>query len=194
MRDEPDKTGRVPAIELLTDRDLYQRVIQEMAPSARAFLWIATADIKDMHVHRGRRVVPFLAVLSELVDQGVSVRLLHAREPGPAFRRDYDRYPNLIDGLEMILCPRVHFKSVVVDGRIAYTGSANLTGAGLGAKSPRRRNFEMGLVTEDPALVATIAAQFDALWMGLQCRDCDRKQHCASYLDLLANHPPAQSP
>ena len=27
-----------------------------------------------------------------------------------------------------MLCPRVHFKSVIVDGKIAYTGSANLTG------------------------------------------------------------------
>ena len=60
-------------------------------------------------------MVPFLAVLSELIDNGVSVRLLHAKEPGPNFRRDFDRYPNLVDGLERVLCPRVHFKSVVVD-------------------------------------------------------------------------------
>lgn len=185
MGEEDDKTGRGSRVELLQDHALYRRVIEEMVPSAREFLWIATADIKDLYVPRGRRRVPFLAVLSELADRGVSLRLLHAKEPGPAFRKDYDQFPNLIEGMEMILCPRVHFKSVVVDGRAAYTGSANLTGAGLGAKSPRRRNFEMGLVTEDPTLVSAIAEQFDALWMGMQCRDCARKQYCASYQDLL---------
>lgn len=171
-------------VELLTGEALYRRVIQELVPSARSFLWIATADIKDLHVHRGGRMAPFLAVLSDLVEQGVSVRLQHAKEPGPAFRRDFDRYPNLVEGLELILCPRVHWKMVVVDGRVAYTGSANLTGAGLGAKSPRRRNFEMGFVTEDAGLVAGMMDEFDGLWMGLRCRDCDRKQFCASYPDL----------
>lgn len=34
----------------------------------------------------------------------------------------------------MILCPRVHFKSVIVDGRFVFSGSANLTDAGMGAK------------------------------------------------------------
>jgi phosphatidylserine/phosphatidylglycerophosphate/cardiolipin synthase-like enzyme len=148
MGEQDDKAGGGSRVELLKDHALYRRVIKEMVPSAREFLWIATADIKDLYVPRGRGMVPFLAVLSELADRGVSLRLLHAKEPGPAFRKDYDQFPNLIEGMEMILCPRVHFKSVVVDGRAAYTGSANLTGAGLGAKSPRRRNFEMGLVTE----------------------------------------------
>ena len=31
--------------------------------------------------------------------------------------------------MERMLCPRVHFKCVIVDGVKAYFGSANLTGA-----------------------------------------------------------------
>ncbi|NIP92434.1 MAG: phospholipase, partial [Akkermansiaceae bacterium] len=46
-------------------------------------LWIATADIKDMYVQRGNGMAPFLGVLADLVEEGVSVRLLHAKEPGP---------------------------------------------------------------------------------------------------------------
>lgn len=172
--------------KFITDRQIYERVIQEAAPSARQFLWLATADIKDLHVHRGDRMVPFLEVISELIGREVSVRLLHAKEPGPAFREDFDRYPNLLTGLERILCPRVHFKSVIVDGRFAYSGSANLTGAGMGAKSIRRRNFEAGFITTDRTAVQAIMAQFDRVWMGGECESCQRKRNCADYPELLA--------
>jgi phosphatidylserine/phosphatidylglycerophosphate/cardiolipin synthase-like enzyme len=173
------------ATRFITDREIYEQVIQQEVPAARAFLWIATADIKDMHVQRGRHYVPFLSVLSEMVERGVSIRLAHAREPGPAFREDYDRYPNLIDGMEMILCPRLHFKCVIVDGRFAYSGSANLTGAGMGSKGPHRRNFEAGFATDDPELVKQIMVPFDQLWMGERCGPCGRKTYCATYAELL---------
>ena len=165
-------------IEFLLDRQIYERVIQTAVPSATRFLWLATADLKDLHVHKGSGMVPFLEILSKLIDDGVTVRLLHAKEPGPAFRKDFDRYPNLVDGLERMLCPRVHFKSVVVDGHLAYSGSANLTGAGMGAKSPRRRNFESGFITEEPSIVEAIMDQFDRVWMAAECEACDRRKYC----------------
>jgi phosphatidylserine/phosphatidylglycerophosphate/cardiolipin synthase-like enzyme len=171
--------------QFITDRQIYEQVIQAAVPSATQFLWLATADLKDLHVRSGRRMVPFLEVLAGLVENGVAVRLLHAKEPGPLFRRDFDRFPSLIDGMERILCPRVHFKSVVVDGRFAYSGSANLTGAGMGAKGDACRNFESGFVTTDAALVKAVMAQFDRVWMGAECEDCQRKQHCADYTALL---------
>jgi len=169
-------------IELLTDRQIYDRVILEAVPSAREFLWLATADLKDLHVHGGRRMVPFLGVLSKLIEEGVAVRLLHAKEPGPMFRRDFDKYPNLISGLERVLCPRVHFKCAIIDGRAAYSGSANLTGAGMGAKSERNRNFETGFLTEDPELVSQLMEQFDRIWIGSECGNCGRREHCADPL------------
>lgn len=172
--------------QLITDRQIYEQVILAAVPSAREFLWLATSDLKDLHVRRGRRMVPFLEVVSKLIAGGVAVRLLHAKEPGPLFRRDFDRYPNLITGLERILCPRVHFKSVIVDGRFAYSGSANLTGAGMGAKSERRRNFEAGFVSTEPAIVRAIMQQFDRVWMGSECEACGRKRYCADYGELLA--------
>jgi phosphatidylserine/phosphatidylglycerophosphate/cardiolipin synthase-like enzyme len=114
------------------------------------------------------------------------VRLLHAKEPGRAFRRDFDKYPNLIEGMERILCPRVHFKSVVVDGEFVYTGSANLTGAGMGAKSADKRNFESGVITDEAEIIGKIMDQFDGIWRGEHCRACKRKQFCADYKDILA--------
>ncbi len=122
-----------------------------MVPRAERFLWIDTADVKDLHVKKGGRFVPFLEILSDTIQRGVAVRLFHAKEPGPRFRADFDKYPALIESdlFERILCPRIHTKAVVVDGQEAFIGSANLTGAGLGAKSPLRRNFEAGFVTDE---------------------------------------------
>jgi len=164
--------------EFISDKAIYDRVIQEMVTEAARYVWIATADIKDLYVKRGNKMAPFLSVLSDMIENGISVRLLHAKEPGPNFRKDFDRFPPLVEGLERMLCPRVHFKSVMVDGKKAYTGSANLTGAGMGAKSANRRNFESGILTDDQILVNSIMNQFDRVWIGGHCEPCRRKQYC----------------
>ena len=167
-------------IEFARDREIYDRVACGMVPAARKRVWIATADIKDLHV-AGRRkgeMMPFLGVLAGLVRKGVEVRLIHAKEPGPNWRRDFDRYPVLRSGMERMLCPRVHFKCVVVDGRVAYFGSANLTGAGMGGKSDRNRNFENGVVTDEAGLVGALSEQFDAVWRGDYCQACGRREFC----------------
>ncbi len=167
--------------EFITDEEIYDRVILERIPLAKKFLWIATSDIKDLHVKKGKSMVPFLEVISDLIDKNVLVRLIHAKEPGPNFRKDFDRYPNLRTGLERILCPRVHFKSVIIDGKFIYTGSANLTGAGMGAKSSAKRNLESGIISSDPDLVESVMKQFDAVWMGSRCGGCKRKDFCADF-------------
>ena len=125
----------------------------------------ARADIKDMYVDTGGRdMLPFLEVLDTLVKRGVEVRLIHAKDPGPNWRDDFDRYPALWTAMERMLCPRVHFKCIIVDGVKAYFGSANLTGAGMGAKSVKKRNFENGVLTDDPTLVEPLVEQFDSVW------------------------------
>ena len=172
-------------IEFLRDAEIYDEVIRRRVPAAQKLLWIATADIKDLYVNKLSRLVPFLEVLSDLAERHVELRLLHAKEPGPRFRRDFDKYPNLIGGLERILCPRVHFKSVIIDGQFAFTGSANLTGAGMGAKSAGHRNFEEGIATDDAALVPKVMEHFDSVWRGEYCGACRRRQYCADYRALM---------
>jgi phosphatidylserine/phosphatidylglycerophosphate/cardiolipin synthase-like enzyme len=173
-------------LEFITDRDIYEKVVCGRIAKARKFLWIATSNLKDLHVAKNGKMVPFLEVLSDLIKKQVEVRLLHGKEPGPAFREDFDKYPNLIRGMERILCPRVHLKAVVIDGTFAYTGSANLTGAGMGAKSEHKRNFESGIITDDEVLVGKIMEQFDGIWRGTHCPQCKRKEFCADYKDMLA--------
>ena len=146
--------------------------------SVKHTLWIGTADIKDLYVKVGSQMKPFLAVLAQLIKKGVEVRLIHAKEPGPAFREDFDKYPALFGGLERALCPRVHFKILVFDGQVAYIGSANLTGAGIGMKGEGTRNFEAGILTDNPELVEQAMNQFDAVWIGKHCARCKRKAFC----------------
>jgi len=164
-------------INFITNEQLYKQVIEPVA-NATSFVWIGTADIKDLHVHYKGTVQSFLSVLDSLLKKKVAIRLLHAKEPGVNFRRSFDKYPLLWDNMERQLCPRVHFKHIIIDGKLAYSGSANLTGAGLGIKSPDTRNFESGFITTDPEIVKAIMNQFDDVWMGKYCKSCMRKDFC----------------
>ena len=162
----------------ISNSDHYSQVVERMQ-NVKKLLWIGTSDIKDLYVQgEDGGVIPLLGVLSDLVRRGVEVRLIHAKEPGPAFREDFDKYPDLIDGMERVLCPRVHFKIVIFDLNTAYIGSANLTGAGLGMKGENTRNFEAGILTTDPELVEKAIQQFDDVWMGSFCKECKRKDFC----------------
>ncbi|HBD94279.1 MAG: hypothetical protein A2015_05210 [Spirochaetes bacterium GWF1_31_7] len=170
-------------INILKHEEIYDTIFTEMIPSAKKYIWIATADIKDLYVKQGRGMIPFLDVLSDKIKSGVLVRLIHAKEPGPQFRKDFDRHPELIHSLERMLCPRNHMKLIIVDGKKAFMGSANLTGAGMGMKSKNTRNFETGLYTDDKEQVKEISDIYDNLWMGSHCKSCRRKSYCAESLE-----------
>ena len=166
-----------PEFQYIANDDHYDKVIDRIKDCKKT-LWIGTADIKDLYVKDGRGTKPLLEVLSDLAKRGVEIRLIHAKEPGPAFRQDFDKYPALIDGMERVLCPRVHFKIIVFDLKTAYVGSANLTGAGLGMKGENTRNFEAGVLSSNKDFVKNAAEQFDSVWMGAHCKGCRRKEFC----------------
>ena len=79
-------------IKYIQDEEHYTKVI-EKASTVKKSLWIGTADIKDLHVKAGNSSEPFLSVLADLLKRGVNVRLIHAKEPGPIFREEFDKYP-----------------------------------------------------------------------------------------------------
>lgn len=155
----------------------YALLIDEIS-KAKHTLWIGTADLKDLYIKQRNSVVPFLSMLEQKISQGVSVRLLHAKEPGENFRNDFDKYPLLWSGLERSLCPRIHFKLLIFDLQSVYIGSANLTGAALGMKSERNRNFEAGIFSDDQKIVEHAITQFDEVWIGKYCKGCGRKDVC----------------
>lgn len=164
-------------IEYISGTGHYNEVLARVA-NVKKSLWIGTADIKDLHVKVGDTTKPFLAVIALLIRRGVEVRLIHAKEPGPNFREDFDRYPRLAKQLERAMCPRVHFKLIIIDQTTCYVGSANLTGAGMGMKSATRRNFEAGILTDDPEIVNAAIEEFDKVWRGSECKKCQRRHLC----------------
>lgn len=170
--------GALPETSYIANDAHYDQVIERIK-NVKKTLWIGTADIKDLYVKDGRGTKPLLEVLSDLVKKGVAIRLIHAKEPGPAFRQDFDKYPALIEGMERVLCPRVHFKIIIFDLKMAYVGSANLTGAGIGMKGENTRNFEAGILSTNKDFVKNAAEQFDSVWMGSFCKSCKRKEFCS---------------
>ena len=182
-------------LELLVAGDHYPAVIDRVAGAQRS-VWIATANLRELMVD-DTRLVPgrrrgrtsyrsVLALFGELSSRGVELRLLHAAPPTPVFVRDFDRQPALVaGGLELRLCPRNHLKLVIVDGRHLYFGSANWSGAGLGAKQDQRRNFELGVLTQDERLLDAAQGLFDGIWRGEHCGGCRVRETCPMPLDEI---------
>ena len=140
---------------------------------ARESVWMATANLKAMMLELDGRFVPIVELFSRLSARGVELRLLHAELPSRPFRAAFDKKRALVKGgMTLKICPRVHFKCVLVDGAWLYLGSANLTGAGLGAKHADVRNFELGFVTEDFDTIDRVTAVYEQVWSGVSCRTC----------------------
>jgi phosphatidylserine/phosphatidylglycerophosphate/cardiolipin synthase-like enzyme len=198
--------ARAIAMELVGGRGHYERVLAAVL-DAKVSVWIATANVKELMVEarpgaggvakRGRKrarpsddYVSILRRLDELAARGVELRLLHAELPSGPFRREIAKHPRLVGGgLALRRCPRVHMKAVIVDGAVLYIGSANWTGAGLGAKGSGRRNFELGFVTDDGPLLDQIQMLYEQVWTGGECGSCKLRDECPGPLDELGAKP-----
>lgn len=165
----------------------YEEVVRRVL-GAKTSVWIATANLKELRVEpfgRRGRYHSVLAELDRLAAAGVELRILHASAPSGPFRDEFDRWPRLMrGGLALRQCPRVHLKTVVVDGAWMYLGSANWTGAGLGAKAEDRRNFELGLATSDERWIDEVQQHFEEIWRGRPCARCRVRSSCEAPLDV----------
>jgi phosphatidylserine/phosphatidylglycerophosphate/cardiolipin synthase-like enzyme len=188
---------RPVALSFISGRGHYDTVIDAVR-QAKTSVWIATANLKELMVEdtrwssRRRAGRPsyrsVIELFAELGEAGVELRILHASLPSRPFREELRRHGALSHPkrrqLAMRLCPRVHLKAVIVDGSFLYLGSANWTGAGLGAKGSGRRNFELGIVTDDPLLLDDVQELYDRIWRGAECGSCKLRTECPAPLDL----------
>lgn len=193
---------RKVSLRLTLGADHYDEVIERGVRRAKVSVWISTANLKDVHVEarvgtRARARGRYESLFEELGDaagRGLDVRVLHA---GPPSRALGARLGTRGKATNVLLrrCIRVHMKMIAVDGAMLYLGSANFTGAGLGAKAEGRRNFEAGILTEDELLLDTMQAGFDEIWSGRACAGCKLRSECPKPIDTLSASPakkPAQ--
>jgi hypothetical protein len=179
-------------LSLIVDRAHYEHLVLGALSKAKFALWIATANLKDLHVEaplgsaaRARGgYVSITERLASLVREGVEVRLLHGGAPSKSFQASRGAKAILRGPkFEVKQCPRVHLKLMAVDASKLYIGSANFTGAGLGAKGDGKRNFEMGILTDDDVLLDAAQSRFDAIWSGRECAGCRLRSVCPAPLD-----------
>jgi phosphatidylserine/phosphatidylglycerophosphate/cardiolipin synthase-like enzyme len=164
--------------ELVIDAQHYQKIVLDGIALAKVSVDIATADFKAMLIPMGGRqkAQSIVTLLRNLARKGVEIRLLHAGVPSSAALLELQK--GIPDKMSIRRCPRLHAKTVVIDARAVYLGSANLTGAGLGAKADGRRNFEWGIWSQSAPMIDAVLDEFNALWSGQQCDACKRKDVC----------------
>lgn len=178
-------TGQV---RLITDSEHLKTVVLGGMLKASHSVDIATADFKamlvpDPGVKLSRRQDPPSIVqrLVRLAERGVEVRVMHAGVPSAYALKDLKKAcgkKGLPPNLTLRRCPRLHAKAVIVDAQRMYLGSANLTGAGLGAKADQNRNHEIGVWTESGDLIDAVSQYFNRLWEGGHCEGCGRRDVC----------------
>ncbi len=173
--------------EYLEDEELYERVVEDGIAVAQESLDLATANLKAMLIEFPPDTGDFAslpAFFFAKAEAGVKIRLLHSGVPSESFlnelrKTELWKHPNF----KMRRCPRVHLKMALVDLRLAYLGTANFTGAGLGAKSDVRRNFEAGIWSRSDELIARMGRFFQSIWDGAMCDGCGREANCPQPLE-----------
>jgi phosphatidylserine/phosphatidylglycerophosphate/cardiolipin synthase-like enzyme len=183
---------RTVSLRLVRDSEHYDELIERGILRAKTSIWISTANLKDVHVPApvgtaARARSRYTSLFAELVERqsaGLDVRILCASAPSRALsaRVGTKKGASLVRR-----CPRVHLKMVAIDGEMLYLGSANFTGAGIGAKSADRRNFECGIVSDCPLLLDEMQGMFDELWTGKHCGTCQLRKVCPKPLDRVLN-------
>ncbi len=166
-------------IKFIENEEIHTQVFENMLERANLSVLIATANLKNVHVKKKMKYISIAHLFRELCDRDVYVSLLFSSEPSSSFldevnKLELDSHANFF----LAKCPRVHFKCVIVDEKIAYMGSGNLTGAGIGAKSQHKRNFEMGFLIEDSAVIERILSTYTRIIEKSECPSCKLRKYC----------------
>jgi phosphatidylserine/phosphatidylglycerophosphate/cardiolipin synthase-like enzyme len=171
-------------LQILAGEELYDEVVLRGLLRATEKVRVVTANLKNFFLDEGLTRRSAVTAIRELAGAGVSVEILHGGVPTEPFLHEIKTGPPMPPGrFEMKFCPRVHWKAVVIDYKTLYVGSANFTGAGIGARDARSRNFELGFLTGSEALLDEANALFDRIWTGEECVSCLRRKECPEPLE-----------
>lgn len=165
---------------LIINENHYQEIIMRIC-DAKESIKIMTGDFKLFRLKpTNEEGTTFINYLMDKAKQGVSVQIIlsdptkNVDDELKAYFRKLNPYPFSTKN-----CIRNHAKAVIIDEELAYIGSANATKAGFGQHKPR--NFEMGILTDNPEIISSIEELFSNIWNGKFCDGCYRAKHCPEY-------------
>ena len=69
-------------------------------------------------------------------------------------------------------------RGVIVRNRTRVQLCGNCLRITVGMKGENNRNFEAGILSDEPGFVDSAMGQFDRIWEGAFCRSCGRKDYC----------------
>jgi phosphatidylserine/phosphatidylglycerophosphate/cardiolipin synthase-like enzyme len=171
---------------LIINNDHYLEIVQRIC-DAKSSIKMLTGDFKRFNLKptakQGKNYkdgTPFVKYLMEKAVQGVPVQVI-CSEPSKTFLDDKDEYfeqLNQPELLEFKYCIRNHAKAIIIDDKLAYVGSANITPVGIGQGIFTPGNFEAGILTDAPSVVTSIMELFSKIWAGSYCADCHRAEKC----------------
>ena len=170
---------------LITNENHYDVVIKRIC-SAKSSIKIMTANFKRFRLkpepNQGNDYsdgTPFIKYLMEKAVQGVHVQIICSR-PSSSFTEEWEDYYNQMEPelFEYMFCERNHSKMIIIDDKIAYVGSANVTPAGLGQGIFTPGNFEVGIITENKDVVTSAIDYFSMIWDEKFCATCHRADKC----------------
>ena len=178
----------LPSDTSLITENHYEEVIERIC-AAKSSIRIMTGDFKRFKLKpttkQGKNYndgTPFIRHLMEKTGKGISVQIICSR-PSKSFKEEYDALYEKIKpkNLRLYFCERNHSKVVIVDNKVAYVGSANVTPAGLaqGVMSPG--NFEVGFLTENHHFISQLNTLFSKIMNGDYCYNCHLANKCVEY-------------
>lgn len=174
-------------IRLITENHYHEFI--RLLFAAKSSIKIMTADFRLFRIKpiskKGKDKkggIPFIKYLMERAEQGISVQVI-CSDPTKNVKDMYeDLYKKMnTDNFRIFFCIRNHAKVVIIDDKIAYFGSANVTPAGLGQGVLSPGNFEVGIMTDNTEIISSLNALFSMIMNEDYCLGCHRAESCTEY-------------
>ena len=190
VEDQPIKEDEAipPSDTRLIIENRYEEVIERIC-AAKSSIKIMTGDFKRFKLKptakQGKNYndgTPFIKHLMEKTGKGISVQIICSR-PSKSFKEEYEELYEKIKpkNLSIYFCERNHSKVVIVDNKVAYVGSANVTPAGLAQGIMSPGNFEIGILTENHQFISQLNTLFSKIMNGDYCYNCHLANKCIEY-------------
>jgi len=150
----------------------YDEVIRRIC-SAKSSIKIMTANFKRFRLKPTERQgdkpsdgTPFIEYLMRKAVDGVSVQIICSKPSKPFEKEKTECYKRMKNPklFEYKKIEKNHAKIIIVDDKIAYVGSANITRAGLRQDVTSFLNYESGILTTNLELVKSINDFFMMVW------------------------------